>query len=233
VYVAPPINAFSGRLEHVRKTVAGNVNLKAFHRQLEAEPQKDGSPFVVSYSAARNYHFDREPPLSYIAQVVNVFGVRIEWLLEEDGPVTKAVAESQGEAAKRLRIAVYRAVRDECGPLMPIGLDGIHEMIMTVVPLLARSMREAGDEHGIDDNARYQAAGSSLGRAVAGQLQALGLDPSHWSEPVKAQYVLQAMAALLVPLGLEYDRAVVARRAERDAASKGKAKRARRVKRLP
>jgi len=39
----------------------------------------------VSYEAVRNYHFNREAPAKYHAQVAKKFGVRLEWLITGEG----------------------------------------------------------------------------------------------------------------------------------------------------
>ena len=39
----------------------------------------------VSYEAARNYHFDRDPPVSYLIRVSKIFNVSLEWLATEVG----------------------------------------------------------------------------------------------------------------------------------------------------
>lgn len=75
-----PTNPISERLEHVRRR-GGFATLKQFHAALIA-PQVPGEPpFDVSYSATRNYHFDREPPASYLARVCVVFSINPTWLL--------------------------------------------------------------------------------------------------------------------------------------------------------
>jgi hypothetical protein len=137
----------------------------------------------------------------------------VQWLLTGRGPEIEATElgasfPPRGEAAQRLRVAVIAAVRKELGSLYPIAVGGIDEMTLVAVPVVADTMRMAGDKHGENDHSRYLKAASSLGRAVVGALQTLGIDPADWPETVKAQYVLQTMAALLVPLDLEYVHAI-------------------------
>ena len=211
-------NPYSRRLEHVRKTIAGGITLKEFHSRLFWLLQDDGTRFDVSYSAARNYHYDREPPLSYINQVAKVFRLRPEWLLTEQGAVMKEEGASRAEPIQRLRIAVYNAFREELGPLIPIGVEGIDQIIHTAVPIIALLNKKRGDEHGLNEHTRYVEAASSLGRAVASPLHQLTLDPTEWTEAIKAQYVLQAIAAVLVPVHLEFVRAVTEAAEKKSAA---------------
>jgi hypothetical protein len=151
----------------------------------------------------------------------------VQWFLTGRGPEFEAADlnatfPALGKTAKRTWAAVIAAVRKELGPLNPIFVGGIDEMTLVAVPVVAAAMRMAGDKHGENEHLRYLKAASSLVRAVVRPLQALGLDPAHWPEPVKAQYVLQAMANLLVPLDLKYSRAVGEWSARREKASKRK-----------
>jgi hypothetical protein len=79
-----PKTSIAKRLEHVRAT-NGLESLLEFHQRLTAPHGSREGPFDVSYSAVRNYHFDREPPLSYLRRVAEVFGVRLAWLVTGEG----------------------------------------------------------------------------------------------------------------------------------------------------
>ena len=75
------------RLEHVRE-LHGIETLKEFHERIGGDDFK-------SYSAVRNYHHcDHDPkrervaPADYLARVAKVFGVRLEWLITGERPVT-------------------------------------------------------------------------------------------------------------------------------------------------
>jgi len=85
----------------------------------------------------------------------------------------------------------------------------------------------AGDGHGEDDRARYLVAATNLGRALFAPLSELAIDPTTWAEPVKAQFLLQSMSSLLLPLDTKYNRAVVEWSDTRAAATKRKARRSR------
>ena len=72
----PPKPGISERLERVRAHM-GYQSKRAFWQRL-----CEGWDEAVSYEAVRNYHYDREPPPSYLARVVRVFPeVRLEWLV--------------------------------------------------------------------------------------------------------------------------------------------------------
>lgn len=75
------------RLEHVRQ-IRGVPTLSEFHRRL-IEQRGEGDSFQVSYAAARNYHYDREAPASYLVRVADVFDVRLRWLLTGEGRPTE------------------------------------------------------------------------------------------------------------------------------------------------
>ena len=80
-----PKTEMAQRLEHVRK-MRGIPTLSEFHRKL-IEPRDEGDAFQVSYAAARNYHYDRDAPASYLVRVADVFGVRLRWLLTGEGGI--------------------------------------------------------------------------------------------------------------------------------------------------
>jgi hypothetical protein len=67
------------RLEEVRKA-AGFDSLHAFWQRLTS------GDYHVSYEALRNYHFNRQPTLEYLAQVARAFGYRLEWLVYGEEP---------------------------------------------------------------------------------------------------------------------------------------------------
>ena len=75
------------RLEHVRK-IRGVRSLSEFWRRLVKKRTPDDS-FSVSYAAARNYHYDRSPPASYLVRVAEVYDIRLSWLLTGDGEPTE------------------------------------------------------------------------------------------------------------------------------------------------
>jgi len=90
------------RLEDVR-TLSGLPSLRSFWSKLV-----DGQAVAerVSYEAARNYHFDRDPPASYLVRVSQVFGVSLEWLLTGKGEVARptyyeSVFRAQGRMARQ------------------------------------------------------------------------------------------------------------------------------------
>jgi hypothetical protein len=66
------------------------IPLAEFHRLLT---QTDD--YRISYAGVRNYHTNRKAPVDYYAQVSQVFGVRLNWLLFGEGEMTDAEAEAK------------------------------------------------------------------------------------------------------------------------------------------
>lgn len=80
-----PRTELSRRLEQVR-AFRRVETLLDFHETLTAAtPNRPG--FDVSYSAIRNYHYDRDPPLAYLQRVADVFDVSLGWLVTGAGSV--------------------------------------------------------------------------------------------------------------------------------------------------
>lgn len=220
-------------------------NQKRTIQWLQTEVEKGtggatGSSWGSIYSYWRGKGPQDEPRPKIVKAIAEALGVLPNYLLyngprtNDDSPLRVPSPENR-EAMQRLRIAVYEAVRAELGPLMPVGVDvGIIEMVMTAVASVARSMQMTGDDYGTDESARYTESASLLGRAVVAPLRTLAIDPAQWTEPAKAQYVLQAIASLMVPLDTKYFGVVREWSLNREKAAKRKAKRKRAAKnRLP
>lgn len=71
-------------------------SLKDFWRALGGtDPGDEENLAGCGYEAVRNYHYDREAPLSYLQRVAEVFpGINPEWLFLGEGPITRAQAAS-------------------------------------------------------------------------------------------------------------------------------------------
>jgi len=188
----------------VRQIVAGDLSLRDFHAQLSLRPQQDGTRFDVPYSTAANYHRDRDPSLGYLEQVSRIYGVRVEWLLTEEGPVRKQDPSAE-EKASAIRTEVHSTFRKWLGRLAPVGFGGIESLTIAAMSNVAYLLQERQAD---DVEAVRVGAASSLAHAIAAPLSALGVLPDTWPEAVKAQYVAQMCAALLVPLELEFDRLI-------------------------
>lgn len=96
-----PVSQMARRLEAVRERF-GVPSLRAFHARLV-----DGweGPEVVSYEAVRNYHYDRDAPVAYLARVAAVFpGVRLAYLVSGQEPMMEEEqqwAESREAATQK------------------------------------------------------------------------------------------------------------------------------------
>lgn len=91
------MSEISERLEEARVHVQGRWG-SSFRAWWEA---LQGDGFELSYSGARNYHEDREPPASYIARVCEVHGVNPDYLLLGERPVLR-----QHRAGPKIRRAL-------------------------------------------------------------------------------------------------------------------------------
>lgn len=227
---------FGDRLQAAMERRGWSVKGDLTRLQEEAAKLSGGSR-GTSYANIYSYVHGRgpidEPRREVVKALATVLNVLPDHLVyggprtAEESPLYLPRDENR-EARQKLRIDVYAAVRNEIGALMPVGLDvGITELIMTTVAAVARGMALSGDEYGENEPARYLAAATQLGRAVSAPLSQLSIDPSTWPEAVKAQYLLQSMSSLLLPLDLKYDRAVSAWSAAREATAKRKARNSR------
>lgn len=202
-----PNNPYSVRLEFVRKKMAGNIDLKEFHARLTWVLQSDGKRFAVSYSAVRTWHFNREPPSSYLEQVARVYAVRGEWLLTGEGPMRKAKPSHEKDAAE-IRRAVHISFREELGSLAPIGFFATEAIVLPALSnLLAVEGHRGPYRYGASEPSNVELA-ATLANAIALPVTALRLVPDKWPQSVKAMYVAQVCAALLVPLELEEERLI-------------------------
>lgn len=113
---------FARRLDDVRKAV-GVRGVRPFWLGLgtkENGPEvvtwdSHGETRRVAYSAARLYHSmtrgeHREPPAFYLARVAEVYGVRLEWLLNGEGEMlhSEAEANERVEAERADLVAIWR-----------------------------------------------------------------------------------------------------------------------------
>ncbi len=90
-----PKRPISRRLEQVRAAKRVETLLD-FHERLTED-----SGLEVSYSGVRNYHYDRDPPISYLERVAEVFKVRLAWLVTGERYMTDLEDFMQEEDAPR------------------------------------------------------------------------------------------------------------------------------------
>lgn len=115
----PPETPMAERLEQVRTTIARAPSLREFWRQVsDGWPEGVGEP--VSYEAVRNYHYNRDAPVSYLVAVSKVFGVPLSFLAtgEHDEPAVSSdwtaddvIADATWTALDALNNMVAVAVR--------------------------------------------------------------------------------------------------------------------------
>lgn len=205
-----PLTAKAKRLERVR-TQSGFPSLRSFWQKL-IDGWDEGA--AVSYEAVRGYHFNREPPADYLARVADVFGYRLEWLV-----TGKGAARSTHEREAETTHAVLSALFGAANGLRPLGVWGVDQLALAAVPNVAMWIGPVGagmTPEGMSEEDRYVRAAQMLGEAIAAPLRVLGLDPSEWPEPVKAQYVMPMLATLQPLLDISFSKAAQRRLLEND-----------------
>lgn len=78
------------RLENVRQSTG--LDLKSFHARLVEEEGLE-----TTYHAARRWHYDRPPPVDYVAKVAKVYDVNLEWLATGAGDPGDVRVSPRGE----------------------------------------------------------------------------------------------------------------------------------------
>jgi hypothetical protein len=168
-----PRTPVARRLEHIRDT-SGVETLLDFHERITK-----GGKFKVSYSAVRNYHFDRDPPLDYLERVADEFGVRLAWLTAGDGRMREsdeeAVAavlavEQDREAAAHRGFTAAGMILDWMDPTAEMAVWRAHRA----------AVRLCGDE---DDP--EEAAGRAVASSIVAAFAGLSLNP--WDIPQSAR----------------------------------------------
>lgn len=122
-----PLTPFAQRLEQVRRDIAHLPTLQEFHAALIARREGERDPFQVSYPSVRQYHRDRDPPVSYLTRVAKVFGVRLEWLATGEGGMTAHQAELEAERRAATERFERRRVEDAAviDAVFPLDLEGL------------------------------------------------------------------------------------------------------------
>ena len=119
-------------------------SLKDFWRELGEE---EGSG--VGYEAVRNYHYDRDPPVSYLVAVVRRFpAYRLEWLATGEGKPTHdeeafRVAEAWQEAEFWSSQASWRMIQKRLPILqeLDMGAEVAALRLLNQTTVLARRLR--------------------------------------------------------------------------------------------
>ena len=190
-----PKTAMGRRLEEVRAHT-GYPSLRSFWARLdEGWEEEDGR---VSYEAARNYHYDRAPPVSYLVRVSDVFNVSLEWLATEKGPfeggppvedyVARAFGATNPEDSDQA-FRMYTAFHEGAGGKWKEDSDGQRRMT-TPLPLskggsslvlliglwLRRQLRPRLAGEAVSPEDKVESA-RELGRAIMAPIEALGVQP--------------------------------------------------------
>lgn len=124
-----PKGEISKRLEKVRED--RNIpSLKDFWRTLGEE-----NGCGVGYEAVRNYHYDRDPPASYLARVVEVWPqYRLEWLVRGEEPPTHSEA-----TAAALSKSAINALRGELKEMAASRRERMNAALSGEVPAMAQA----------------------------------------------------------------------------------------------
>lgn len=103
---------YAVRLEQLREEL-GIASLQEFVDTLNGRGEE------VPYATARRYHRDREPPVSYLVSVADVFGARIEWLvtgktpLFENAAVAAQIREEELRYLREARRIIDRRIKGQ------------------------------------------------------------------------------------------------------------------------
>jgi hypothetical protein len=200
-----PTDPICSRLEDVRK-LAGVPTLRDFWKRLTAKKSPAGPAYQVSYGSVVKYHFNREPPATYLARVSEVFGVSLVWLVTGEGAATQdLLAARQAQRAKGLRRRVEEAFHEELAALGPEALEAIEAILWRLwrsarfANLQAFSTPEAADKHMV-------AVARELARALKAPLETLGLSLADLPSPLATENYLSgvalALAGVLEPIAL-------------------------------
>lgn len=129
-----PKTGIAHRLESVRRQTGYEHSLRAFWRRL-TEGWDDEN--AVSYEAVRRYHYNREPPISYLVRVVEVFPqYSLAWLATGE---EEALESSRRTAEDALREVVSEAYPERFRDLLTDRAQGLF------LDVLMERMRTAPD----------------------------------------------------------------------------------------
>lgn len=196
-----PATPVARRLEHVRH-LHGVPTLRAFFDRL-VEPRSPTDTYQLSYAAVRNYHFDREPPASYLARVAQVFGIKLEWLITGEGEPTaerEAAANLASTAARSL--LENREVRREITEAFPA--------FALIPPFFQDAALQAWSAHVLrgskdsrfgptspTETAVQHEFATRIGRALMAPFECLGIPTDDVNDHQLLLYVLAISHALL------------------------------------
>jgi hypothetical protein len=185
-----PIGAIARRLERVR-TKEGFPTLRAFLSRLKEG--WSGPASAVSYEAVRNYHFDREPPVTYLARVNEVFPqYTLLWLAT--GRYTDSAPEVVRDSEIRRSIVrdVLRALRVENRNLddSPAWVDDFVRLVSALDRVLdPLGVKPVGHSTPL--------ILSRLGDALDAPLTAVGIYAGALTEEAQDRYIGGIVAVLL------------------------------------
>jgi hypothetical protein len=211
------------RLNDVRRIV-GAKDLSAFYESLDGSRVK-GFP---SYASVCTYHGNpwRDPPTAYLKRIVETYPqVSMDWLVSGDGVAVRPELEEQ-RRIQRLRAAIFSAFyrnSPQLQPIGPVGHTAAETLVLASVPVAVQFVRGQFTHIAKRTDLMHEVAAGELGAAVAAPLTALGIDPAHWDEPFKAQYLAAVIPLLMTAMEGEMmriaiERAEKARQESRDSA---------------
>lgn len=203
------------RLEYVRKQERCET-LKEFWLQL------GGDACEFSYEAVRNYHFDRDAPVAYLAAVRRRYP-KYTWAFltgESDVPTEMHAATEDASVhsneeltpetsrASQRRVAAQRLwyeIREAMGASDGGGIETQiwgkpTTFLPFFVPPLADLRRRVWTQHLLDASPRmvedrFQAE-EWIGGALGGPLKALGVDPAELDRELMGEYIITMLPAL-------------------------------------
>lgn len=201
-----PKHPVSRRLEYVRSHHGIPSRRQFWLRLGDKEADRDvvrweaeGQEQSISYPAVKNYHYDKEPPVYYLARVAEVFAdVRLEWLAAGNGEPTvqeEAAARAAAKAADP-EAEPERAAIGEVFPWIRRGSQEENALLATYALLRGRLLSPMGssaDEQRLQDTEFAR----TVAEAVNAPLEALGLaGRSALSAGTVGDYIMLCTAAI-------------------------------------
>lgn len=199
------------RLERLR-VETGSPTLKDFRKELTRHAPGRTPGYKISYAGMRNYHSDgREPPVSYLQRILEVFPrVRPEWLVSGTGEMTQehadreAISEKTPKKTLRLRDAVLQSVGrasvpevDALRPIPPwLGQLADVRSRLWIYDLTQSPGKVLADFRSGDVSAETVIE-ATIGAALRGPLEALGVHPDEMSDERFSDYITGMIPTLL------------------------------------
>lgn len=183
---------FADRLEHVRREIVGVETYADFRRHLV----NDG--FDVHYNSVVNYHskaYERDPSLDYLRRVSEVFGIRMEWLVNGTLPVTYDQELAERGAASDAAPDVAKGFSDGLGVQFEGLTPGTRAVLLQTwaVAMPRKTLPTYSTRYGSHEKRTAR----MIGKALSEPLRTLDIQPVGDAPEAFVSAVSLALAQLL------------------------------------